>query len=546
MQRQMEKTSKKPAPRLDYVSTNQLVLKGFETPFSKKLDPTNRWVVLSEQIPWDDLVRLYNKHNKQKVTGRPPLNPRLAIGAVIIKHFLNLDDRETIAQIQENMYMQYFLGYSSFSNDPPFDPSLFVEIRNRLSLELLSEMNQRIYGFHMEKTQKQPSDQVGKDTKGEEQDKENNKEGDEENPASQASQQDTSEGNAVEEIVDQKIENKGEVIFDATVCPQDIAYPTDLGLLNTAREITEQIIDVLHKHRTDAVKKPRTYRQVARKQYLKVAQNKNPSKKTIRKGIKCQLQFLKRNLKAITKQLDTIGSIPLDKHLYRKYLVIQVVYDQQLGMFEKRTHQVEDRIVSIHQPHVRPIVRGKSRAKTEFGAKIHLSLVDGYSFLDTVSWDAFNEGSQMMAYVEAYYKRFNFYPSKILADKIYCSRENRKKLKEKNIKLAAKPLGRPSKKAVENHVSPGERNPIEGKFGQGKNAYGLNRIKARLKDTSESWISSIILVLNLVKLARVAPPCLSFSAWLILKWLYVQCRLSIFRQLQYTHRLRSNSEPVWN
>lgn len=131
-----------------------------------------------------------------------------------------------------------------------------------------------------------------------------------------------------------------------------------------------------------------------------------------------------------------------------------------------------DRIVSIHQPHVRPIVRGKARAKTEFGAKIHLSLVDGFSFLDILSRDAFNEGSHLTDYVEKYRKRFGFYPAKVLADKLYCTRENRNWLKEKNIKLAAKPLGRPSAKAVENHVSPGERNPIEGKFGQAKTDTG--------------------------------------------------------------------------
>jgi hypothetical protein len=61
-----------------------------------------------------------------------------------------------------------------------------------------------------------------------------------------------------------------------------------------------------------------------------------------------------------------------------------------------------------------------------------------------------------------------------MVDKIYCTLENRKWLKEKDIKLAAKPLGRPSAKAVENHVSPGERNPIEGKFGQAKTGYGMN------------------------------------------------------------------------
>ena len=181
-------------------------------------------------------------------------------------------------------------------------------------------------------------------------------------------------------------------------------------------------------------------------------------------------------------------------------------------MYSERKHKVDDRIVSIHQPHVRPIVRGKARAKVEFGSKLHLSLVDGIAFVDTISWDAYNEGVHLIDYVENYKSRFGYYPEKVLADKAYCTRKNRQWLKENEIKLAAKPLGRPSAKAVENHVSPGERNPIEGKFGQAKNGYGLNRIRARLKHTSQSWIASIILVLNLVHLARQASYCLSFSA----------------------------------
>lgn len=301
------------------------------------------------------------------------------------------------------------------------------------------------------------------------------------------------------------------MIYDATACPQDIAYPTDLRLLSKSREITEIIIDELHAAYPQG-KKPRTYRKVARKAYLKVAQNKNPSKKIIRRGIKSQLQYLKRNFKTIEKQLTGFKVFPLAHRMQRKYWIIQTLYEQQLGMFQTRNHQVDDRIVSIDQPHVRPIVRGKARAKTEFGAKIHLSLVDGFSFLDTISWDAFHEGNHLSEYVENYKKRFGFYPAKVLADKIYCTRENRKWLKDKNIKLAAKPLGRPSAKAVENHVRPGERNPIEGKFGQAKNAYGMNRIRARLKHTSQSWIASIILVLNLVKLAGMALACLGFSA----------------------------------
>lgn len=199
-------------------------------------------------------------------------------------------------------------------------------------------------------------------------------------------------------------------------------------------------------------------------------------------------------------------------------MVIHTLYQQQKKMFDAREHSVNDRIVSIHQPHVRPIVRGKANARVEFGAKVHLSLIDGYAFLDEISWDAFNEGSHLRAYVEQYRQRFGYYPKEVLADQIYCSRENRRYLKEKGIRLLAKPLGRPS--AVnKQHVRPGERNPVEGKFGQAKTAYGLDNIRARLKNTSESWIACIFLVLNLVKLAGLAPLCLlakkadsSFSA----------------------------------
>ena len=261
----------------------------------------------------------------------------------------------------------------------------------------------------------------------------------------------------------------------------------------------------------EALTKPRTYRKTARKVYLKTAQNKNPSRKAIRKAIGKQLRYLKRNLTHINKMLETWKDqlhSPLDERLENYLSVITKLYAQQKQMFDEKKNKVDDRIVSIHQPHVRPIVRGKARAKTEFGAKVHLSLIDGFSFLDTISWDAFNESTHLIDYVEGYRKRFGYYPERVLVDKIYWTRTNRKWLKEKGITLRAKPLGRPSAQAVVNHLSPGERNPIEGKFGQAKTAYGMSRIRAKLKETSESWIASIILVLNLVNFTRVAPYCL--------------------------------------
>lgn len=111
---------------------------------------------------------------------------------------------------------------------------------------------------------------------------------------------------------------------------------------------------------------------------------------------------------------------------------------------------------------------------------------------------------------EGYKRRFGYYPEEVMADKIYCTRANRADLKRMGVRLRAKPLRRP-KAVEEEHVRPGERNPIEGKFGQAMTAYGMNRIKARLRQTSESWIASIILVLNLVKLAGEVPRVLKSS-----------------------------------
>jgi hypothetical protein len=471
----MTKPKKKRAPTPIYVSPNQLTLEAFASPFATQLNSANRWVVLGNLIPWDEICGTYLKHVGIGRTGRPPLSPRVVIGSLIIKHMMNLDDREVVEQISENIYMQYFLGYRSFSVDSPFDPSLFVEFRKKLGVDQINEINEKIISLkaHLEK----PKPDDSKDN-------------------------DSSVGTG----------NRGRVIFDATACPQDIAYPTDLDLLSDAREKSEQLIDMLYDP-TIHKNKPRTYRKIARKNYLHTAQKKNKSNKVIRSAVGRQLRFLSRNLKSINKLLNSFStvSIPLEKRDYKYLLVINFLYQQQKQMYDEHTHSIEDRIVSIHQPHVRPIVRGKTTAKVEFGSKIHLSIIDGISFLDEISWDAFNEGSHLVEYVEKYKARFGCYPRELLADKIYCTRFNRAWLKEKGIKLIAKPLGRPS--AVQNHVSPGERNPIEGKFGQAKTAYGLDRIKARLRNTSESWIASIILVLNLVKLAGAALPCALLKWW---------------------------------
>lgn len=205
-------------------------------------------------------------------------------------------------------------------------------------------------------------------------------------------------------------------------------------------------------------------------------------------------------------------------------------------MYQTKTHSIAHRIVSIHQPHVRPIVRGKTNANVEFGAKINVSLMNGFVFLDDLQWEAYNEGTRLKSTVEKYKQRFGYYPKQVLADKIYCTRENRMWLKGLGIELRAKPLGRPTAVSAE-HVSPGERNPIEGKFGQAKTAYGMNRIKARLSQTSQSWIATIIMVLNLVKLAGQVPFCLLVNGLT----LTARCIVALLMQL-HKHYLKSENQ----
>ena len=115
-------------------SQTQLTLDGFEAPFERSMDKNNRWVKLSACIPWDELANAYYQSFNAS-TGRPAKEGRLVIGAVIIKHKLKISDEETVAQIQENPYLQYFCGLKGFSIQAPFAPSLLVEIRKRIELQ---------------------------------------------------------------------------------------------------------------------------------------------------------------------------------------------------------------------------------------------------------------------------------------------------------------------------------------------------------------------------------------------------------------------------
>jgi len=165
-------------------------------------------------------------------------------------------------------------------------------------------------------------------------------------------------------------------------------------------------------------KKLRTYREKARKTYLKTAKKKNKTKVELRGAIGKQLCYVNRNLKTILNLLGAFPENPLKEKDQVYVERIKKVFEQQNYMRTNKTHSVPERIVSIHQPHVRPIVRGKENAKVEFGSKINLSLVDGYSFLDHLSWEPYNHGGYLIRSVELYRQRHGYYPAEVMGDRI--------------------------------------------------------------------------------------------------------------------------------
>ena len=276
------------------------------------------------------------------------------------------------------------------------------------------------------------------------------------------------------------------------------------GLLNQARRHTEQIIDSLYEQiKGQLEKKPRTYREIARRDYLEVAKKRRVSQKDRRKAIKKQLQYIKRNLSYI-EQLILSGATleSLSNRQYKMLVVVAEVYRQQLWLSENKKQSIDDRIVSLNQPHIRPIVRGKAGKPVEFGAKLSASCFDGYVFLDHISWDNFNESGDFKTQIEAYKNYTGFYPESVHVDKIYRTRENRAWCKERGIRISGPPLGRPpahvskeqKKQALEDERI---RNCIEGKFGQAKRRFSLGRVMAKLSYTSQTAIAITFLVMNL-------------------------------------------------
>ena len=168
------------------------------------------------------------------------------------------------------------------------------------------------------------------------------------------------------------------------------------------------------------------------------------------------------------------------------------------------THSVPDRIVSVSRPFVRPLVRGKVGKPVEFGAKLDISVVDGWTRLEFCSFDAYNEAGNLPEMIERFHEREGHYLSRILADKIYRTRENLSYCKEHGIRLSGLALGRPTKgetrDKAQDYRDECERVEVERRFSLAKRKCGMWLVTARLWETAAHVIAMSVLLLKLRKI----------------------------------------------
>jgi hypothetical protein len=408
-------------------------------PFGGKLDPDNRWLRIAEMIPWDELETEYAKAFSD--LGRPGTDARLLIGLMLLKHMTDESDREIVAAVLENPYMQAFCGLEQFATREVLEPSTLSKMRDRLGADFFRTLEKKTYVVLIER---------------------------------------------------RIIRGKG-MLVDATVFPEEIKYPNDVGLLNDVREWLVRTVKKLGG-------KKRTQCRKARQEYLAFAKKRTKSKKVIRQAKKRMMQYVRRNLRQIREVLDNLRlrGQRIEKKIREKIRTAETILAQQLEMYKRKVNRIADRIVSFYRPYVRPIIRGKPGRRAEFGAKGALSYVGGFLFLDYLEHAAFPEEQHLERQIRNFKERFGRKPAYAAMDRKYGSRETRAKLESHGIRTSLRPLGRsPRQRDRWFKKKQKEKNRIEGAFGVERQRYSSGCVRYRVKDGSEIWIRSAILAMNL-------------------------------------------------
>jgi hypothetical protein len=400
-------------------------------------------------IPWDELRKSIKVRRKDNRGRKSQFTLRAKLGLMFLKSYTGLSDYDMFERLHSDIHFQMFCDIYIAPDQRLKDFKILSEIR----VELAKVIDWDIFQQSLVKMWK-PS-----------------------------------------------LEQTNIMMTDATCYETDMRYPTDVKLLWEGCEWIYKHIQKLCK--THKIKQPRSKYSEQKTKYLTYQKSR---KKTYQKR-KARTRSLAYLLQKLLSQMEELLQIKevqesICERFNKRYEVIQKILIQQQKLF--KGEEVKDRIVSIDKSHIRPIVRGKEVKRVEFGAKVNMIQVDGINIIETLSFSAFNEGTKLKSSIQLSEKLFGKC-THIAADAIYATNENRKYTNRRDIKTSFVKKGKAGKNEdqrliMQKTLSTHRATRMEGSFGNEKNAYGLQRIRARSEPTEILWIYFGVHIANISKM----------------------------------------------
>lgn len=394
---------------------------------------------LYQAIPFDDLSKHIPKP-KRAVSGKgckPWFDVKGGIGLQVLKSYFRCSDALLVEQINGNWQMQMFCGIQLLPNEQIKDADIVGRWRSYLGQYLDVDKMQiscvRHWKPYMQHTH------VG--------------------------------------------------FCDATVYESYIEYPTDAKLLWKSCCDVLQMIKLSRKK--GKLRDTRINHEKRKSKYLSFARRRKKGKRLSRKTCKWLLKYLQRLIDQLDEMLQK-HAIGLSAYQINRLSIINKLKKQQWQLHFGKQAKVPDRIVSLHKPYVRSIIRGKEVKPVEFGAKVNMLQVDGISFIEHLSYDNFNEGTRLQSTIHLQERYFGAC-YQIGADAIYATNANRKYCTENKIATSFIAKGnegktKEQKSQMRSILGKVRSTVMEGSFGNEKNHYLLSKVKAKTQATEIAWI----------------------------------------------------------
>lgn len=403
-----------------------------------------------QALPWDDLIKSLKLVERRKGP-RSIFSPRGKLALMFLKHYACVSDRRLIEQLNSNIDYQIFCDVIISPAARLTNYKIVSEIRCELASKL--DMNQ------------------------------------------------------LQEVLAQSwrdcIDNKDSITCDATCYESYLRYPTDVKLLNEAVQWNYKYLHSIIRQRSERMIRTKYLKWMRR--YKGYCKNRRPSRQFTRSMTRGLLRLLSKINEAL-QAIEREQNYDLPAKYWERRLATQQLLEQQRGKFFNDI-KPSNRIVSLDKPYIRPIVRGKEIKKVEFGAKVHKLQINGISFIEHLSFEAYNESTRLENTIYKAQQLMHTRVKILGADAIYATNKNRNYVTRNNICTDFKRKGRPS---VHHHhyqtmikaITRERATRLEGSFGTDKEHFLLNRIKARTEATEKLWIFFGIHTSNALKIGR--------------------------------------------